>query len=462
MLSVLGTLLDVSTVLAAHHTANVTNSTGGLLGIVIEVTGLATTCHACDTLGSSEAFLGVSSTLLDLLVVRNPAGDVLCLAGPAGGLASTRVSGLSPAGLRGRGSTLEREELGSLKRAELNRSVGKRSIESSLQKSGNILRLTISANDDGTLNVDGQTFFLDLGSLGLGVDLLGSIFDSLSIDSVGMESVVAVAVVSVDTVAIIILAIVAMTVAVTVTMTVVRIVAVVSITVVSEVRQIRGELTMLIEERNTIGPHTMKLEVLANMDLVESSLNVVHHAVVVDGTRLLEVVHHLHELSTDLLEVVSSEAALLVESLEVDKVLSGIVNLVKESGLVLEVVLVEVGHAEGEVIDGRVEHLGDGCNEVLVVLVLVVMGGVVSVESSVGSRVEIGEISEMVNLDGGVISMARGDMVGSGVMDETLVEVVLVGAGVIHGGGMEGSVMGVLNVVLESQVCHGKKFQILL
>ena len=461
MLSVLGTLLDVSTVLAAHHATDVTNSTGGLLGIVIEMTGLATTSHACDTLGSSEAFLSVSGTLLDLLVVRNPAGDVLCLAGPTGGLASTRVSGLSPVGLRGRGSTLEREELGSLKRAELNRSVGKRSIESSLKESGNILRLTISTNDDGTLNVDGQTFFLDLSSLGLGVDLLGSIFDSLSIDSVGMESVVAVAVVSVDTVAIIILAIVAMTVAMTVTG--VRIVAMVSITVVSEVRQIRGELTMLIEERNTIGPHTVKLEVLANMDLVESSLDVVHHAVVVDGTRLLKVVHHLHELSTDLLEVVSSEAALLVESLEVDKVLSGIVNFVKESGLVLEVVLVEVGHAEGEVIDGRVEHLGDGGNEVLVVLVLVVMGGVVSVESGVGSRVEIGEISKMVNLDGGVISMARGDMVGSGVMDETLVEVVLVGAGVIHRGGMEGSsVMGVLNVVLESQVCHGNKFQILL
>ena len=227
---------------------------------------------------------------------------------------------------------------------------------------------------------------------------------------------------------------------------------------------------MGIEERHTIGPHTVELEVLSDVDLVESGLDVVHHAVVMDGTVLLKLVHHGGELSTDLLKVVSSEAALLVKSLEVDNALSSVVQLVQKSDLVLEVMLMKVGHAEGEVIDGRVEHLGDGSNEMLVVVVLVIRVDVVmSVESSVCSRVEVSEISKVVDSDGSVtiisvITVTSG-VVGRGVMHITLMEVVLVGAGVVDGDRVQrsvhGSVVGVVDVVVKSQVSHSD-FEILL
>ena len=465
LLGVLGTLLDIAAVLAADHSTDVADGASSLLGVVGEMSGLATTSHAGDTLSSISTLLGVLGTLFDLRAVRNPAGEILSLTGPVCCHTSTAVCGLSPVGLRGRRSTLKRQKLSSLERGQLNGSVGKRSIKSLLEKSSNVLRLGALTNDDRALNVDGEAFLLDLLSLGLdsllGIsslgldllgDLLGTILDSLSIDSVGVMAVVTTVV----------------TIEVTVSRVAMRIVGVAGVrVVVGEVREVRGELAMGIKERHTIGPHTVELEVLSDVDLVKSGFDVVHHAVVMDGTVQLKLVHNGGELSTDLLKVVSSEAALLVKSLEVDKALSSVVQLVHKSVLVLEVMLMKVGHAEGEVVDGRVEHLSDGSNEVLVVVVLVIRVDVVmSVESSVSSRVEVSEISKVVDSDSSVtIITVTGDVVGSGVMHISLMEVVLVGAGVVDGDRVQrsvhGSVVGVVDVVVESQVSHSD-FEILL
>lgn len=214
LLGVLGTLLNIAAVLAADHSTDVADGASSLLSVVGEMSGLATTSHAGDTLGTISSLLGVLGTLFDLRAVRNPAGEILSLTGPVCCHTSTAVCALSPVGLRGRGSTLKRQKLSSLERGQLNRSVGKRGIESLLEESSNVLRLAaLTADDDGTLNVDGEAVLLDLLSLGLdsllGIssfglnllgDLLGTILDSLSINSVGVMAVVTTVVTIVVTV----------------------------------------------------------------------------------------------------------------------------------------------------------------------------------------------------------------------------------------------------------------------
>ena len=198
---------------------------------------------------------------------------------------------------------MERKELGSLERSQLNRPVGKRGIKSFLEESGNVLRLTIATDNDWAFNVNGEALLLDLGSLGLSglsnissliFDFLGSLFgtflDGLSINSISMKSMIAVAMMRVNTVTIV--RFVAVVVIMTITVSIVGVVAVMRLGVVRKMGKVRGELTMLIEERNTIGPDTMELEVLSNVNLVEGSLNVVHEAVVMDGASMLKILHH--------------------------------------------------------------------------------------------------------------------------------------------------------------------------
>ena len=82
LLSVLGALLDITSVLAADHATDVANGTGGLRSVVREMSGLATAGHTGNALGSLEALLRILGALSNLLAVRNPAGEILSLASP--------------------------------------------------------------------------------------------------------------------------------------------------------------------------------------------------------------------------------------------------------------------------------------------------------------------------------------------------------------------------------------------
>lgn len=199
------------------------------------------------------------------------------------------------------------------------------------QKRGDV-HVTVSGNDNGSLDVDGDT------GVGL-VSCVGSL-----LDAVGHVAPVTVSLVG---------------------MTLGR------VAVSGEMGNRRRKFTMLVKERDSIGPLTVGLEVLSDVNLMEGGFNILLHVTRIDIFGVIEVFHGLHEVTTDLLKVVRSKFALLVKSLEVVEALHGVIELVHNSLVVNNRVRMQVSHAVREVVDSRADHLGDGSHDVLEVCMLV-------------------------------------------------------------------------------------------
>lgn len=418
MLGVAHTLLGILTVFAWELAGDLACTFHSLLSVLVVATALAaTTHHTKGTLGSLRGALTNLCALLNLLLVRHPAGEVLSLAHPLAGLTSTRVRFLSPVGLLRLRGTLKRHKLGVLHGAELSGLL----VESLLKKGGDV-HATVTGDNNGSLNIDGETGVTGSGVSGVDglPDAIGHVA-SVTVSLVGMTlSSVAVSAVS------------------------------------GAMGKIRREFTMCVEERDTIGPHTMSLEVLRDVDFMQGSFDISFHVVLSDRVGEIEVVHGLNELTADLLEVVSREAALLVERLEVVEVLSGVVELVHDCLVVSNRVRMQVSHAPGEIVGSRVEHLGDGSHELLVVIMLV--------DNGVGSVVVGSGVSLMVD---GVIKCGLQTVIdGTAVLRMVGLRVVHVASVAVHVVSVAMHVVLVngsgVGVMRSCKICHVKIKKVLL
>ena len=224
LLTILSSLLDHLASFAwdiAAHGSNITNRTACIL---VERSTLSTTEHATNILSKS---CSLSSNAKGFFLVGNELRKLLSLSDPLLGCSCSAIHLTSPVALLRCWGSLERHHGGS-----------STWLKSLLQESGNICACITANKDDRSINIDCEALVISRISSCI------SCFLNI-LRRIRHVAVVAVGLISMSATV--------HTVSVSMSVTVCTVSVSVSVTV-SSVNVICGELTMLIDKRNTIGP----------------------------------------------------------------------------------------------------------------------------------------------------------------------------------------------------------------